>query len=132
MANHQSSSSVDDLDTLIRKQAQRLFVQRVYLVAHLALFIVVIILSRGRIIRFELLFAAWAVIMLAHFAFLALYEQREAVMRQGYKKRKREEQTQNDSAEDVFYDIGDDGELVRSSEHLSEDKAEAPRHFTGK
>lgn len=116
MAKPQQSSSPDDLDSLFREQAQRLFAQRVYLVVHLTIFAVVIILSEGRIVRFELMFAAWAVVMLAHFVFLALYEQREAVIRQGYHKRKLREQSQNDSAEDVFYEVGDDGELVSTPE----------------
>lgn len=122
MANPQQSSSPDDLDSLFREQAQRLFAQRVYLVVHLTIFAVIIILSRGRIVKFEFMFAAWAVVMLAHFVFLALYEQREAVIRQGYHKRKLREQSQNDSAEDVFYEVGDDGELV-STPHDSEHKS---------
>ncbi len=116
MAKPQQSSTPDDLDSLFREQAQRLFAQRVYLVVHLTIFAVAIILSEGRIVKFEFMFAAWAVVMLAHFVFLALYEQREAVIRQGYHKRKLREQSQNDSAEDVFYEVGDDGEMVNTPE----------------
>lgn len=117
MFKNEVSMSIDEQ---IREQAQRLFAQRVYFVAHITVFLTLLILSEGRIARLGVIFAAWAMMVLGHIVFLALYENREAIIRQSYEKRKREQETHNFAPDDVFYEIGSDGELIPEEDENSQ------------
>ena len=97
---------------LIREQAQRLFAQRVYILAHMTIFLALMVITSGRLARLGVVFAAWVIVLFGHFIFYSLYEQRESVIRRSYEKRKRLEQNHNLAEDDVFYDIGEDGELI--------------------
>ena len=109
---------------LLIQQAQRLFVQRLYIATHLILFVLALVLSRGRVARLGILFAVWVALLLLHAVYYALYENREAVLRRNYQSMDDNEyvSTENDEVvqpdvdnekqKDGYYTVGTDGELI--------------------
>ena len=112
-----------DTETM-REHTHKLYQQRMWYVLHVAVFIGVLILTRGSLLTARLLVAAWAVFILMHTVFLTMYEMRDGKLRQDYElsqradrleKAKREAEDdagKTDSEGDGYYTIGSDGELI--------------------
>lgn len=96
------------------EQAQRLFVQRVYIVTHIVAFILAIVLTRGKVAGLGILFVIWTAVFMLHAVYFALYENREAVLRRNYEDdyNATVKGKNDDSETDGYYTLGTDGELI--------------------
>jgi len=100
---------------LLIEQAQRLFVQRVYIVTHVIAFILALVLTRGKVARLGILFVIWVAVFMLHVVYFALYENREAVLRRNYEDDYSDNTLKgknDDSEADGYYTLGTDGELI--------------------
>ena len=110
---------------LLIEQAQRLFVQRVYIATHLIAFILALVLTRGKIARLGIVFVIWIAVFMLHAVYFALYENREAVLRRNYEDdyNATVKGKNDDSEADSYYTLGTDGELIPL-----DDEGEVKRH----
>lgn len=107
--------STETLADLLQRQAQKLYTQRVYFAVHSALFIIVMLLTEGAMFRRgRLLLAAWIVLVMLHGIILALYENRESVLRKAYRDRVAAQAAEKPKRDDgsFAFDLDDDGELI--------------------
>lgn len=107
--------NTETLADLLQRQAQKLYAQRVYFAVHSALFIVVMLLTEGAMFRRgRLLLAAWIVLVMLHGIILALYENRESVLRKAYRDRVAAQQEEKPKRDEGGFVAGldADGELI--------------------
>lgn len=128
-----------------QEQAKKLFRRRLLYALHIIAFIGVMVLTRGRLVRYLPVLEIWALLILAHTVYLALYESFAGRLRKSadaraarareeraatrmavdadddeIEKTKREDEARGG---DGYFTLGSDGELIPLSEAEIEDEA---------
>lgn len=123
-----------DRDNHLEARARWLAVQRVLFAAHLIAFAAALLFSRGLLpARMPLVLAVWILALLMHTTYLALYEHREFALRddEQYSEAAGGEKVKRSGAPDAAFTVGDDGELIPTSDDGSRRARPAGGTFNG-
>lgn len=91
--------------TTLREQSEKLFRRRLLYALHIIVFIGVMVLTRGRLVRYLPVLEIWVLLILAHTVYLALYESFAGRLRKADDEqamREREERAASQRQEEAY------------------------------